>query len=151
MDFANRFSEYFERDVAQKAAKSLTDGAEIEIVVGGAEVLTLTRNQGKNRVTVGRARDPQLVFTLTPAAAEEILAEKSDEIGKIGVGIARLIVSKEADKKVSIQIKAGFLSLFSKGYFGVLAAGGAEFASFLASRGLNGMGAIKSALKNLKG
>ena len=53
-------------------------------------------------------------------------------------------------KKVSVKFKAGFLTLFSKGYLGILTAGGSQFASFLASKGLNGMGAIKEALKKMK-
>src|SRR6267142_638065 len=50
--------------------------------------------------------------------------------------------STDANKRIAIQLKAGFLTLFSKGYFGVVTAGGAQFASFLATRGLSGMSAI---------
>lgn len=147
--YAERFSQYFDREVAQKAAKSLSDGAEMEFQVG-SEVFTFTKEGGKNAVKASKAGDPQLIFTMTPGAADAILADTSDDIGAIGVHIARMIVAQDADKKVTVKFKAGFLSLFSKGYLGVLTAGGGQFASFLASKGLNGMGAIKDALKKMK-
>lgn len=144
-----RFTAYFERDVAQKAAASLSNGVEIEFKTEG-ETFTFTRAGGRNKIVSGAPRDPQLQFILTDAAAEAILADPSEDIGAIGVNIARLIVSADGSKRVSIRFKAGFLTLFSKGYLGVLTAGGAQFASYLASRGLNGMGAIKAALKKVK-
>jgi hypothetical protein len=148
--YASKFSEYFEREVARKAAKSIADGAEVEIRVG-LETLTFTKSGGQNQVLPQGAKDPQLVFTLSASAADAILAETSEDIGVIGVHIAKLIVNPPtADTKIGVKLKAGFLTLFSKGYFGVLTAGGAQFASFLASKGLNGMGAIKDALKKMK-
>lgn len=147
--YSDRFSSYFDREVARKAAKSLSDSAEMGIRVGD-ESFTFTKKDGRNTILAQPARDPQLVFTLTPGAADAILDDTADEIGKIGVHIAQMVMSQDPAKKVSVQFKAGFLSLFSKGYFGILTAGGGEFASFLASKGLNGMGAIKEALKKMK-
>lgn len=147
--YSQRFSQYFEREVARKAAKPIADGAEMEFQVG-SESFTFTKDGGQNRVKPGKARDPQLIFTLTPSAADSILEQGSEDIGAIGVHIAKLIVAPEGDRKVSIRFKAGFLSLFSKGYFGVLSSGGSQFASFLASKGLSGMGAIKDVLKKMK-
>jgi hypothetical protein len=147
--YAERFSQYFDREVAQKAAKSLGNGCEIEFKVG-TEIFTFTKEEGKNSIQPSASRDPQLLFTLTPGAADAILADTATDIGSIGVNIAKLIVSGDADKKVAIKFKAGFLTLFSKGYLGVLTAGGSQFGAFLASKGLNGMGAIKDALKKMK-
>lgn len=146
--YAERFSQYFDREVAQKAAKSISNGAEMEFQVA-SESFTFTKEGGKNVIKASPARDPQLVFTLTPGAADAILADTSEDIGAIGVLIAKMIVAQDANKKVTVKFKTGFLSLFSKGYFGVLTAGGGQFASFLASKGLNGMGAIKDALKKM--
>jgi hypothetical protein len=61
-----------------------------------------------------------------------------------------MVISKDPNKQVSVQFKAGFLSLFTKGYFGVLTTGGSAFASFLASQGLNGIAGIKSFLGKIK-
>ncbi len=147
--FRERFSTYFDREVAQKAAKSLHDGAEIGLTVGN-EAFTFTREGGKNRVKDGAPHDPQLVFTMTPAAAESVLSHTSEDIGSIGIHIAKMVAVPEADKKITIQFKTGFLTLFGKGYFGVLASGGSQFASYLASKGLNGMGAFKDMLKKMR-
>ena len=149
LNYTQRFQKYFDRDVAQKAAKSISNGAEIEFRVG-AEIFTFTKISGKNTIEARTARDPQLVFILTPSAADSILDHSSDDIGSIGVHISKMIASPEGDRKVSIQFKAGFLSLFSKGYFGVRTTGGSQLASYLASKGLNGMGAFKDILKKMK-
>ena len=152
-DFTSRFREYFDRPVAQQAAKSVSNGAEMEFQIrdGDAtvETFTFTKEGGKNAIRPAPAGSPQILFTLSPAAAEQILADPAADIGTIGVNIAKLIVSDDPAKKVGLKFKAGFLTLFSKGYFGVIGSGGSAFASYLASRGLNGMGAIKAAFKKM--
>ena len=155
----DRFSSYFASDVAVSAAKSIGNGAEIEFQINGpagqiAETFTFTKKDGKNTVLAGPARDPQLLFTLNEPAAAGILDFKSDNIGEIGVHIAKMVFNSktkpDADAKLGIHFKAGFLALFNKGYFGVLKTGGGQFASFLASNGLNGISAIKSVLSKKK-
>jgi hypothetical protein len=151
-----RFTDYFSRDIAHKATKSIGDGSEIEFRVQGddganIETFTFIRSSGRNDIKPGAATDPQLIFTLSPKAAETILSDTTEDVGAIGVNILKLIVSPDNEKRVGIQLKAGFLTLFTKGYFGVLATGGTALASFLGSRGLDGMGAIKTAIKKLKG
>lgn len=148
-DYTKRFTSYFDRAVAQKAAEPLSNGVEIEFHVGENETFTFTRAAGKNCVLPNSASNPHFIFTLTPGAADAILADTATDIGTIGVNILRLAVSQDPNKKVSIRLKAGFLKLFSNGYFGLVTAGGAQLTSFLASRGLGGMGAIKAALKKL--
>ncbi|HUP56653.1 MAG TPA: hypothetical protein VM598_04315 [Bdellovibrionota bacterium] len=149
MSYRERFSTYFAREVAERAARPLSDGVEIELKIGD-ERLTFTRNGGRNEVRDGAARDPQVVFSLTPKAADAILDDPAAEIGTIGVNIGKLIVSSDPGIKVGLQLKAGLMSLWNKGYFGVIGAGGAQFAGFLASKGLNGIGAIKEAVKKMK-
>jgi hypothetical protein len=156
--FAPRFEAYFKKDAALKAAKSLSDGSEIEFRIGmpdlgdqGPEVFTFTREKGTNSLKSGAARSPQVVFTLTPPAAEKILAHPSEDVASIGVHIAQMIVQPKDGAKIDVQLKAGFLSLISNGYLGVVTSGGLDFANFLASKGLSGMGAIKDVIKKLKG
>ena len=72
-------------------------------------------------------------------------------LASIGVHIAQMIVQPKDGAKIDVQLKAGFLSLFSNGYLGVVTSGGLDFANFLASKGLSGMGAIKDVIKKLKG
>jgi hypothetical protein len=155
--FRDRFQAYFEREIAAKAAAPLANGVEIELSVAEhgetpaeGDVFTFTKSGGKNQLKAGPAEDPQVLFTMTPRAAEAVLNDPAEDIGHLGVGILKLIVSTDANNRISIKLKAGFLTLFSKGYFGVVTAGGAGFAAFLASRGLSGMGAIKDALKKMR-
>ncbi len=154
--YADRFAPYFAREVAAKAARSLKNGSEVEFRIrqpgasdgdASIETFTFTRESGRNAIRPTPAASPQVVFTLTPEAADRILADPSEEVGAIGVQIARLIIARDPARQVSVQLKAGFLTLFSRGYLGVVGAGGAAFASFLASRGLGGMGAIKAAIR----
>lgn len=144
-----RFTTYFDRNVAQTAARPIGNGAEMEFHVG-EEVFTFTKQSGKNAVLAGPARSPQLIFTMAPEAAESILAHPAENVGEIGVHIAKLMISPNANLRVGVQFKAGFFSLFTQGYFGVLTQGGSQFASFLASQGLSGMNAIQSFLGKKK-
>ena len=160
--FRDRFAAYLNRPVALAAAKSLKNGAAIElkILVSGAEQapeverLMFYRESGENRVADAHSLDvpgdPQLRFSIPQAAAEELLTHPSDELGATGVQILKLILSHETDKKIGFKIEAGFLSLWSKGYFGVLTEGGKDFWAFLASKGLNGMEAVQAVLKKKK-
>ena len=151
LSFEKRFSTFFERPVAERAAAPLSVGAEIELKIGEEETFTFTRVGGKNGIRSGAARSPQVTFRLTAPAAERVLSIQSDDIGEIGVEIARMILSPEPGAKVGIQIHAGLFSLVTMGYLGVIAAGGASFASYLASKGINGASAIKAALGKKKG
>lgn len=150
-----KLREYFDRPVAEQAAKSLADGSEIELRIQtpdgrGLDAYTFTRKNKKNEILRQGAADPQVVFTLTPAAVEAIVSDPSDDVGQIGVNIAKLIVSQDSERRVRVQLKAGFMTLFTKGYLGVITAGGASLASFLASRGLGGLDALKSAMKKMR-
>ena len=160
--YTEKFSAYFDREVSRKAAHSLNDGAEMEFHVVDfdeqgnplpkpIEVFTFTKQNKHNKVLFGPAASPQLKFQITPRAAEVILADTSEEVGQIGVNILKLVVSPLKEQRVKVEFKAGFLTLFTKGYLGIVTAGGSSFSTFLASRGLNGMGAIKAALKKMKG
>jgi len=153
--FAARFSEYFSRPIAEKAAKSISNGAQVGIQIKDLndtiiESLTFTKEGGVNVVQPHPPRDPQISFSITPQAAEVILSNTSEDIGSIGVGILKLVMSQDPNLKVSVKFHAGFLTLLAKGYFGVLTAGGVAVASYLGEHGLNGMSAIKAAFKKLK-
>ncbi len=147
-----RLSAYFSRPVAEKGAKSLSSKAQIEIRVTGAEptAVTLARQDKRNVIIEGPARDPDLIFTLSERALAQVLADPTEDLGELGVNLLKLVMSHDPELKMSMQVKAGFLGLFSKGYFGVLAAGGGPLASYLASKGFNGIDAIKAALKKRK-
>ncbi|OFZ20553.1 MAG: hypothetical protein A2X94_11040 [Bdellovibrionales bacterium GWB1_55_8] len=153
-EFLQPFRAYFDREVAQKAAKPLSNGCEIEIRIrkGSAEpeIFVFTKIAGRNQFLEKTAADPQVIFTLTPAAAHAILNDPSDDIGTIGIAISKLIISTDPESRISVKLHAGILTFFSMGYFGVITAGGSRFAGYLASRGLSGIASIKAALQKLR-
>ena len=159
MEFQKRFSTYFDRDVAQEAAKALSNGVGIEFRIRASgdaasqpeEVFHFTKEAGRNKVTSGPAQSPEMIFTLPPAAAEQILADPSVDIAGIGINIAKLLASTDANRRISLRLKVGFFGLFTQGYLGVLKEGGTAFAAFLTSKGLSGIDAIKSMIKKMKG
>src|SRR6185437_10529280 len=108
MTLTERFASFFDREVAQNAAKSISNGSEMEFRTP-AETFTFTRSDGKNAIVPGPAKSPQLVFTMTEKAALGILDYPSNDIGEIGVHIAKMVISTDPDVKISIQFKAGFL------------------------------------------
>lgn len=148
--FTERFSQYFQRSAAIQAASSLKDHTQMEFRVG-SEVFTFSKKLGKNHITPGSAENADLTFSISENAANDILDFPSENIGEIGIHIAKLIVSHDETKKIKMKLNSGFLSLMTKGYFGILKEGGSVFASFLATKGLGGLDGIKNAIKKLKG
>ena len=63
-----------------------------------------------------------------------MLANPSGEIAEIGVLIMKLIVAGDDQNRIRMTVRAGFLNMMTKGYFGVLTTGGAGVATYLASR-----------------
>jgi hypothetical protein len=110
------------------------------------EFLIFTKVDGKNQIKSGKAISPQLEFVIPRLAAETILNSPVQKIGEIGIEICKLIVTQDPASRIQVRFKCGFFTLFSMGYLGVLKTGGAELASFLASKGLGGMDAIKKVL-----
>ena len=153
--FADRFKTYFTRTAPLQATSHLGEGAEVEFRVQetgdkAKEVFCLLKHNKVNEVRPGPGDAPHIVMTFTPQAAVEILANPSENVGEIGIQFASLIASQDPKRKISIQFKAGFLTLLSKGFIGVLSSGGKVFAHHLTTRGLSGMGALKTLISKFK-
>ncbi len=136
-----------------RAAYSIKDGREIEILIidGPAKMsYTFTKKGGKNLVLEGVPSSADLTFTLPKKSADEIIHSEFDSIGQIGLRIFEKMLSEHEDQKIKVKLHAGFLSLMTGGYFGVLTAGGSEVASFLAMKGLASMGKIKDTISKMK-
>lgn len=148
--FGPRFEAFLTSQVASQAAKSLSEGVEIEFKIE-SEVFYFKRLKAGNTVQMGPSAKPEVVFTLTPRAANSVLEESSTtDIGGIGVKIAKLIVSSDPNHKIWVKLHTGLLGFVAKGFLGVIATGGSAFAGFLAERGLNGLDAIKTAIRSFK-
>ncbi len=162
-NYTERFTAYFERDVAQKAAHSLSDGVRMGFHICEAhsnstvlESFTFFREAGLNRVIAapspqGALLKSEIDFHLPKASAELLLKDSTEEIAQIGIAVVKLILTTDRERRISVRLGAGFITLLRKGYFGVLTSGGSELASFLARNGLSGMNGIKAALKKMTG
>ncbi len=153
--FTDKFRDFFKRSVVQTATKSLVDGVEIEIQIKEfgdkpREIFCLRRENKLNITRSGPGDNPQIIMKLTPQAAVELLANPSENVGEIGVQCAMFLASPNLQRKLDLEFKAGFLALLSKGFVGVVLAGGKTFAAHLASKGLDGVGAIKALLAKFK-
>jgi hypothetical protein len=147
-----RFEEYFAREVAHTAAKSLSNGVGIEFLIREtSEVFHFTKEKGLIQLRPGAAPKPELVLSLGQASAEEILSAQHSEIAQAGIQICQLVLAQEPERRIEVSLRVGILKLLTQGYFGILTAGGSSFASFLASQGLGGIDAIKTALQRMRG
>jgi hypothetical protein len=72
-------------------------------------------------------------------------------MGTMGVAIFEYLLHKDPGKKIKFRVNASFLSLWSKGYFSVLKAGGPEVASYLGRIGFGSLSKIKDTLRHLRG
>ncbi|MBI2604625.1 MAG: hypothetical protein HYW49_00960 [Deltaproteobacteria bacterium] len=152
------FKGFFEEnDLAKKAAKSIKDGREIEILVPDAGPVsdaplkfTFTKESGRNVLRDGAPTSPDLTFTLPKAAADEILTTPFESVGQVGLRIFEKMLSSDPKQKVRAKVHVGFLSLLSGGYLGVLVSGGGDVARFLASKGLSSAGKIKDVVSKMK-
>lgn len=156
----DQISQYFSRDVAEKAAAPLSERALISLKIYEADLgsgkptsILFKRKNKKNSVLPAASESsskPDVTFSLTAQAWGDLVANPSEDVGEIGVAIAKLIFSRDPSRKVEAQLHIGLLNLLTKGYFGVLAAGGASLMGYLANHGFGSLSAIKERIKNLK-
>lgn len=141
--------------MAEKACKGLSESAHIAIHIEGIPHL-FSRSKGEN--TLSRVSEADLKmssqidvhFWISESALRQIM-EKANQpdagIASIGISIFELLLRGDKKQKITVRVDSGFLTLWSKGYFSVMKAGGPEVASYLARSGFASLGRIKDALK----
>ncbi len=148
-----RLSAFLTRPVAERAASPLKEEAEIGFAILSGITrtpCTFKRVSGKNQVTETPSSRPDLTFEIPEAALAELEKITSEDVGEIGIEIGKLIVASDPKLRIHVRLETGFLTLWNRGYLGVMTGGGAAFASFLASKGLNGLDGIKSVIQKLR-
>lgn len=147
----DKIKSFFEENtLAQQAAYSIKNGREISLVIDGNSYI-FKKEDSKNKVEPGNSSSPDLVFEIPKQAAEELLSKSFESVGAVGIFIFEKMLSSDPEHKVKARVKAGFLSLMTGGYLGVLAAGGVDVAKFLAQKGLSNPSKIKDAITKLRG
>jgi hypothetical protein len=150
-DWQGRLERFLSSPLALKAGQGLSERACIALHVGD-ENFYFRRENGEN--TLSRAQpeglsiDVHFWVPLSTLRHLLSLAELPETgIGTMGVAIFERMFLQDKDKKISFRVEAGFLSLWSKGYFSVLKAGGPEVASYLARFGFDSLSRVKELLK----
>lgn len=161
----NELKKFFEdHPLAHKAANSIKNGREIAVVVTKGDQKTLdahaplarttytfTKVDGRNVLNEQAAASPDITFTMPETAARELVTKNFDTVGQVGLHIFEKMLSNDPSQKIHAKIHAGFLSLMTGGYLGILTSGGGDVAKFLASRGLGSAGKLKETISKLKG
>lgn len=148
----DRLKKFFASDLALRAAAGIGSRAEVELISDGAHY-TFTRSGTTNKIRKQKAKSPDVVFWVPEETLRQILnkAEESNaSIPTLGIFIFERIVTAEEERKIRFKVRAGVLSLWTKGYFSVLKAGGPEVASYLARMGFNSLGKIKSFVDQIR-
>jgi hypothetical protein len=141
---------FFEENaLAQRAAASLKNGAQIALVVDGARY-TFTKESGHNRLLDEPATKADMTFTIPGAAALELITRRFDSVGQVGLHIFEDVMSQDPQRKVEARFHCGFLTLMTSGYLGILSAGGADVAKFLGSKGFGSVSKLKDVIARLK-
>jgi len=149
----HRFENFLSSPLALNASKGLSDRICIALHVEG-EPYFFQRKKGEN--TLSRVRgefQPDVQFWV-PLSTLRHLLDVADlpgtGIGTMGVSIFEYIFVSDEAKKIKFRVDSGFLSLWSKGYFSVLKAGGPEVASYLARFGFDSLSRVKEVLKKVR-
>ncbi|HTT72310.1 MAG TPA: AAA family ATPase [Anaeromyxobacteraceae bacterium] len=134
-------------EVARKAARPLSDEAEVALVLDGGQARFVMRG-GKPAVLEGPAEAPDFTLTLPDRAVARITALKSDEVGEFGIEFFKLMLEKDPALKLRAKIDAPTARLLAHGYLGVLAQGGLRVTWWLIK---NGVKNPKAAIEQLRG
>jgi hypothetical protein len=132
---------------ARKATKHLNSEAEVALALeGGAARFTM--RSGSARVEATPAADPDFTLTIPEAAVSRITGIQGDDVGAFGIEFFKLALEKDPALKVHVRVDAPTARLLSRGYLGVLAAGGMKVSWWLLK---NGVKNPKGAIDRLRG
>jgi hypothetical protein len=139
--------DFFEnRPVCRQAADSLRKKVEIGIVINNSLNCAFFKD-GENPCFEAReAKKPDVVFYMKPEAIKNLIENKSDDIGEIGITVVKSYLAGS----IQIKVKGSMIDLLTNGYLGVIKSGGLSFAKFLASHGVTGLGKIKDVIQRLR-
>ncbi|MGE4233586.1 MAG: hypothetical protein AB7F43_09685 [Bacteriovoracia bacterium] len=146
---------FFEQnELAKKAASSIKEGREIELVLesnNSTETFVFSRKNKQNSIEKASAKSPDFIFHIPASSMDAICEQDFESIPQAGIFIFKKMLSQDKSEKITFQVKAGLLSLVTGGYLGVLSSGGTEAMKFLASQGLGSIGKIKEKLTQMRG
>lgn len=145
-----RLNALFARPVAVRGMSPLKDSAVIALYVDDRGPATLGKRGKEPYIAANAPEKPDFTFRVSAGALERLEALETDDLGEVGVAIAKLIASGDASTRVRAAVHVGPFDLFLKGYLGIFSLGGATLMRHLASTGLTSLGKIKEAISRMK-
>ena len=151
----SKIQEFLDLPLAQEAAKPLSDRALVALHVEGDKFF-FRRKKGSN--TLLKAEDVEdepvdLHFWVPSSSLEQLLElgkQKDTGMAKMGMSVIETIMTNDDARKIKFRLDSGFLTLWSKGYFSILKAGGPELARFLSKLGFDSISKIKDLVKQMR-
>lgn len=151
-DWLAALEKFVESPLAEKAAAHLSERAIIALHIEGDEFF-FKRSKGKNTLTKGASSAPDVNFWVPLETLRYLLsvATRPDVgIATLGVAIIEQILQSDSGRKIKFRLNVGFLTLWGKGYFSVLKAGGPEVASHLSRWGFGSLAKIKEVMQKIR-
>lgn len=152
-EFEVALEDFFQCGLGQKAAAGLSDGACVSLNIDDNEYFFL-RRKGKNTLTKTTQESPDVIFWASESTMRHLFALAKlpgTGLGTLGVAIFERIFQPNSSEKIKFRVNASLFSLWGKGYFSVLKAGGPEVASYLAHWGFDSFARIKDVLQKIRG
>jgi len=149
----SELKKFFESELAERAAAGMSDGSCIKLLIEGENFYFL-REKKANKLITAERDNPEVTFWIPINTMRRLLSElelPGSGLASMGISIFEAIISNEEDRKIKFKVHASFLTLWAKGYFSVLKAGGPELASYLARMGFSGIAQMKEFLKKIRG
>jgi hypothetical protein len=139
--------DFFEnRKVSRLAADPLAGHVEIGIVINDRFPCAFFKDGDNPKFEARDAKKPDVIFYVKPEAVKSLVQTETEDIGELGI----VILKNYLAGSVRIKVKGSMINLLTKGYLGVIKAGGFSFAKFLTSHGISGLGKIKDVIQALR-
>lgn len=152
-DWQQTLNNFFASDLAETAGSYLGERARIAIHLE-EEAFLFQRKNGRNTITAAPKPEADVHFWVSPSAMRHLLSLADlpgTGLGTMGVAALEHLFASDPEQKIKFRVDTGFLTLWAKGYFSVLKAGGPEVASYVARKGFHSVTRIKEVLKNIRG
>lgn len=143
--------EFCSRPVMQAGTKPLKKGTEIAVFVDGNGPLNLKRTEDGTVLLEETPKKPDLTLEMPAGGIADLTADRTEDIGEIGVTILKLMSHQDPAKHIKVKVHIGLLEFVFHGYLGILPLGGPTVMKFLASKGFTSISKIREAISNLRG
>lgn len=147
--------EFLSLPLAEDAARPLSNRALVALHVEGDKFFF---RRDKNGNTLLKPEDVEgeavdLQFWVPSSSLDRLLElgkQKETGMAKMGMSVIETILTNDESRKIKFRLDVGFLTLWSKGYFSILKAGGPELSRFLAKLGFDSISKIKDLVKQMR-